>query len=128
MRELTTDEFGILLSLFAVLLLAFSADFHFSRKTITRHRVQAIVFVSINLLGELATVVAMMLTWVALWSSSAWEQINDLLVLVPGSIAILCAVTLTLESVYMRVASIANGVRIVPLAASDDRDDADQDS
>ncbi|WP_290852700.1 hypothetical protein [Gordonia sp. (in: high G+C Gram-positive bacteria)] len=125
MRELTTDEFGILLSLFAVLLLAFSADFHFSRKTIARHRVQAIVFVSINLLGELATVVAMMLTWVALWSPSAWERINDLLVLVPGSIAIVCAVTLTLESVYMRVSSIVAGARIVPLAADDDDDDGE---
>lgn len=114
MRDLTADDFGVLLSLFAVLLLAFAADFHFSRKTVARHRVQALVFVVVNMVGELSTVLALMLTWVALWSPTAWERINDLLVLVPGSIAVLCAVALTLESVSVRVAAILRGLGPTP--------------
>lgn len=106
MRDLTADDLGLLLSLFAVLLLAFSANFHFSRKTVRRHRRAAVAFVVINFLGEISTVIALCLTWVALWSPKAWEQIDDLLVFVPGSIAVGCAVVLTIESVYARAAHI----------------------
>lgn len=106
MRDLTPDDLGILLSLFAVLLLAFAANFNFSRKSINRHRRAAIGFVVVNFVGELATVIALNLTWVSLWSPKAWEHIDNLLVFVPGSIAVVCAVVLTAESVYARAMHI----------------------
>ncbi len=117
MRELGSDEFGIMLSFFAVLLLAFAANFHFSRKAIRRHRVAALGFVLVSFLGEISTVISLVLTWVALWSPHAWEEIDDLLVLVPGSIALLCAVVLTFESVYARAVHIMRVERNDRLAA-----------
>jgi hypothetical protein len=98
-RELTSDDLGLLLSVFAVLLIAFGVDFHFSRKDVRRHHPAALVFAVVSLARELATALVLVLTWVALWSPAAWERIDDLLVLVPGSIAVLCAVTLTIETV-----------------------------
>lgn len=106
MRELTSADLGILLSLFAVLLIAFGIDFRMSRRSARLHRSRAVTFSLIGLVGELSTALALVLTWVALWSPRAWEAIDDLLVLVPGSIAVLCAVTLTVESVFARVATI----------------------
>ncbi|GAA3963339.1 hypothetical protein [Gordonia caeni] len=123
-RELNNDDLGLLLQVFAVLLLAFAANFHFSRKSVRRHRKAAIAFVILNFVGELATVIAMLLTWVALWSPTAWEQIDDLLVFIPGSIAIVCAVALTIESVYARAVHIVRVERLDRLgraAAADSR-------
>ncbi|MGB6246241.1 hypothetical protein [Gordonia sp. (in: high G+C Gram-positive bacteria)] len=111
MRELTTDDLGLLLSLFAVLLLAFAANFHFSRQAVHRHRKAAIWFVVICFLGELSTVIALVLTWVAVWSPAAWDRIDNMLVFVPGSIAMVCAVLLTIESVYARSVHIVNAER-----------------
>ncbi len=111
MRELTPDDLGILLSLFAVLLLAFAANFQFSGKAVRRHRKVAIAFVVTNFVGEIATVIALLLTWVALWSPKAWERIDDLLVLVPGSVAIVCGVVLTIESVIARALHIIHAER-----------------
>ncbi|WP_234353730.1 hypothetical protein [Gordonia iterans] len=111
MRELTSDDLGILLSLFAVLLLAFAANFQFSGKAVRRHRKVAIAFVVVNFVGEIATVIALLLTWVALWSPKAWERIDDLLVLVPGSLAIVCGVVLTIESVIARALHIIHAER-----------------
>lgn len=124
MRELGSEEFGILLSFFAVLLLAFAANFHFSRKAISRHRAAALGFVVVSFIGEIATMIALVLTWVALWSPHAWEAINDLLVLVPGSIALLCAVVLTFESVYARAVHIVRLERKDRLAARAKRSSA----
>ena len=106
MRELSSDDLGNLLSLFAVMLLAFAANFHYSRKNARRHRGWATFSVTVNFFGEVMTVIALLLTWVALWSPYAWEQIDDMLVLVPGSIAVLCAVILTFESVAARTLNI----------------------
>lgn len=117
MRDLSSDDLGLLLSLFAVLLLAFAANFHFSAKAVQRHRRAAIGFVVVNFIGELSTVIALCLTWVALWSPKAWERIDDLLVLVPGSLAILCAVVLTIESVYARSVHIVRRERKLRRAA-----------
>lgn len=111
MRTLTADDIGLLLSLFAVLLLAFAANFHFSRKAVRRHRKAAISFVILTFVGELSTVVALMLTWVALWSPAAWDRIDDLLVFVPGTLSILCAVLLTIESVGSRIVHILRAER-----------------
>ncbi|MEZ5209501.1 hypothetical protein [Gordonia sp. (in: high G+C Gram-positive bacteria)] len=111
MRDLTPDDFGILLSLFAVLLLAFAANFQFSSKAVRRHRKVAIAFVVVNFIGEISTVIALLLTWVALWSPKAWEQIDDLLVLLPGSLAIVCGVVLTIESVIARALHIIHAER-----------------
>ncbi|MFT3715558.1 MAG: hypothetical protein QM774_06315 [Gordonia sp. (in: high G+C Gram-positive bacteria)] len=99
MRDLTSDDLGNLMALFAVLLLAFAANFQLSRKVVRRHRRTA-------LFSVIVTVIALLLTWVAIWSPSAWEQIDDMLVLVPGSLAILCAVVLTVESVIGRALTI----------------------
>ncbi|GAB08989.1 hypothetical protein GOARA_026_00190 [Gordonia araii NBRC 100433] len=107
MRELTSDDLGLLLSVYAVLLLAFAANFHFSPKSVRRHRRAAMVFAIVNFIGEASTAIALLLTWVALWSPRAWERINDLLVFVPGSLAIVCAVFLTFESVWARIKRIA---------------------
>ncbi|GED98507.1 hypothetical protein [Gordonia crocea] len=106
MRELSSDDLGLLLSVYAVLLLAFAANFHFSSKMVQRHRKAAIVFVVASFLGEAATVIALLLTWVALWSPRAWERIDNLLVFIPGSVAIACAVFLTFESVWARIRRI----------------------
>lgn len=111
MRELDSADFGVLLSLFALLLLAFGVDFHFSARTARHHRVLARLFVGVSLLGESASVISIVLTWVALWSPAAWARIDDLLVLVPGSIAIGCLVILTLESVMTRGAVLWGGNR-----------------
>lgn len=111
MRTLTADDLGLLLSLFAVLLLAFAANFHFSRKAVRRHRKAALTFVVLSFLGELSTVIAMMLTWVALWSPAAWDRIDDMLVFVPGTISISCAVALTIESVGSRIVHILRAER-----------------
>ncbi|MCF8589385.1 hypothetical protein [Gordonia liuliyuniae] len=115
MRTLTADDLGLLLSLFAVLLLAFGANFHFSRKSVRRHRKAALAFVGLSFLGELSTVIALTLTWVALWSPAAWDRIDDLLVFVPGTIAIVCAVLLTIESVGSRILHILSAEREEPL-------------
>lgn len=111
MRILTADDLGLLLSLFAVLLLAFGANFHFSRKAVRRHRTAALAFVGLTFAGELSTVIALMLTWVALWSPSAWDRIDDLLVFVPGTVSITCAVLLTIESVGSRILHILRAER-----------------
>ncbi|KAF0967534.1 MULTISPECIES: hypothetical protein [Gordonia] len=39
---------GVLLSVFAVLLLAFGADFHFSRRIAKRHKLSARIFMTVN--------------------------------------------------------------------------------
>lgn len=117
MRTLTADDLGLLLSVFAVLLLAFAANFHFSRKAVRRHRVAAISFVVLTFVGELSTVVALLLTWVALWSPAAWDRIDDLLVFVPGTLSMLCAVLLTVESVGSRIEHILRAERKDALVA-----------
>lgn len=106
MRELTSGDLGLLLSMFVLLLIAFGVDFHVSRKQSEKHHARALVFTVTSLIGETATAVALVLTWVAVWSPAAWEHIDNLLVFVPGSIAVLCAVTLTIETVAGRVAGI----------------------
>ena len=106
MRELSSADLGMLLSLFAVLLISFGIDFRVSRKAAKRHHRRAVVVAVVSLVGELATSIALVLTWVALWSPKAWEQIDDLLVVVPGSIAVLCAVVLTVETIVGRLANI----------------------
>ena len=120
MRTLTNDDLGILLSLFAVLLLAFAANFQFSRRAVKRHPKAAIAFVVFSFLGELTTVVAMTLTWVALWSPAAWDRIDDMLVFVPGTVSIACAVLLTVESVWSRSVHILNPDIDEPLVDVDD--------
>lgn len=106
LQDLTVDEFGILLSLFAVLLLAFGVDFHLSRKDARHHRGAAMVFAVVSFVGELATSIALLLTWVAMWSPKAWERIDTMMVFVPGTIAVCCALILTVERVVAQSRSI----------------------
>lgn len=106
MRELSAADLGMLLSLFAVLLIAFGIDFHVSKRSAAQHRGRALFFVGVSLVGEAMTALALVLTWVALWSPAAWEHIDDLLVFIPGSIAVLCAVVLTGEKTVGRVLAL----------------------
>jgi hypothetical protein len=105
-RELTSGDLGLLLSVFVLLLVAFGVDFHVSRNQAEKHHTRALVFTVTSLIGETTTAIALVLTWVALWSPAAWEHIDNLLVFIPGSIAVLCAVTLTIETVVGRVAGL----------------------
>ncbi len=107
MRELTADDLGLLLSVFAVLLIAFGIDFHLSRRAAQRHRGRALFFGVVSVVGESMTAIALVLTWVSLWSPAAWERIDDLLVFVPGSIAVVCAMILTGEKTFGRLAAMA---------------------
>lgn len=106
MRDLTADQLAVLLSVFAVLLVAFGIDFHLSRRAALRHRRGAITFAVVSLIGEFATAIALVLTWVAVWSPTAWERIDNMLVFVPGSLAMLCAVIITAEKAIGRVIAI----------------------
>lgn len=103
MRELSTDDLGLLLSVFAVLLIAFGIDFHFATKTDAKHRRSTWFFGIVTLVGELMTALALVLTWVALWSPAAWDAIDNMLVFIPGSIAIICAVILTVDKIAARL-------------------------
>lgn len=111
MRELTADQLAMLLSVFAVLLIAFGIDFQLSRRAAARHRRGAIIFSTVSLVGEAMTAVALVLTWIAVWSPAAWARINDLLVFIPGTLAVLCAVIITGEKTIGRVIIIAGSVR-----------------
>lgn len=102
MRDLSADDLGVLLSVFAVLLLAFGVDFHMSRRESGGRR-RAFVFDVVSVIGELTTAIALVLTWVALWSPFAWEHIDDLLVFVPGSVAVVCAVVITAQKSFSRL-------------------------
>jgi hypothetical protein len=61
----------------------------------------------VSLVGESTTALSLVLTWVALWSPAAWERIDDLIVLVPGTFAVLCEVILTREQALNRVITVA---------------------
>lgn len=97
MRELTPDDLGILLSVFAVLLIFFGIDFRLSRSDATRHRRRTLAFAIISVVGNASTAIALVLTWIALFLAPEAEQIDTWLVFIPGSIAIACAVILTAE-------------------------------
>lgn len=103
MRDLTSGDLGMLLSVFALLLIAFGVDFSISRKDAQRHHARSLLFAVVSLTGELSTAIALVLTWTALWSPAAWERIDDLMVFIPGSIAVLSAVALAFERVVSHV-------------------------
>src|SRR5690606_17435050 len=107
MRELSTDDLGLLLSVFAVLLVAFGVDFHLSKRAVERHRRGGIVFSVVSLIAEITTAIALVLSWVALWSPAAWARIDDLLVFIPGTISMLGAVILSGEKALNRLITIA---------------------
>lgn len=109
MRDLDPVDLGVLLSVFAVLLIFFGIDFRVSRGAARRHQRRALAFVSLSLLGEAATAIALVLTWVSLFLPAAAEQIDTLLVLIPGTVAIGCAVVLTVESVVSRLIGLRAG-------------------
>ena len=103
MRDLDPVDLGVLLSVFAVLLLFFGFDFRVSRSISRRHQRRAVFFVSLSLLGEAATAIALVLTWVSLFLPAAAESIDTLLVFIPGTVSIGCAVALTVETVISRL-------------------------
>lgn len=107
MRDLTPDDLGVLLSVFVLLLIFFGIDFRMSRSDATRHKKRALVYAVICLIGEVFTALALILTWVALFLPNSAEWIDTLLVFVPGSVAMVCAVILTGEVVASRVRGIS---------------------
>lgn len=107
MRELDPLDLGVLLSVFAVLLIFFGIDFRVSRREAKRHQRSALLFAGVGLLGEAMTAIALVLTWVSLFLPPEAERIDTLLVFVPGSVAMLCAVVLTVETVTGRVLGLA---------------------
>lgn len=107
MRELDPADLGILLSVFAVVLIFFGIDFRVSRKDATRHKRRALTFAIISVIGEATAALALILTWVALFLPPEAERIDTWLVFIPGSIAMVCAVVLTGEVVAGRVAKLA---------------------
>lgn len=107
MRELSADDLGVLLSVFAVLLLAFGVDFHLSRREAGDRR-RLLGFAVVSVVGEVSAAIALVLTWISLWSSDAWEYIDDWFVLVPGSIAVLSAVVLAAQKAFARLAEFGD--------------------
>jgi small-conductance mechanosensitive channel len=107
MRDLDPNDLGLLLSVFAVLLIFFGIDFHISRTDAARHRRRAVLFAVISVIGEATAALALVLTWVAIFLPLEAQSIDTLLVFVPGSIAMLCAVVLTGEVVTMRLLALS---------------------
>lgn len=106
MRELQAADLGVLLSVFAVLLIFFGIDFRVSRGQALRHRGRALLFACISVLGEAATALALALCWVAMFLPPEAQGVDTVLVFVPGTLAIICAVILTGEVVSSRVAKL----------------------
>lgn len=102
MRLLEVLDFAALLSFFALLLLAFGFDFHLSRSVVRRHKGRAKFFVGISILGEIAAATGMGLTWFALFLDEPSQKVDGLLVFVPGTIACLCIILLTIENSITR--------------------------
>lgn len=106
MRDLTTDDLGLLISLFAVLLISFAIDFGVSKRAMRKHRRSVMFFGLVALVGEVTSALTIVLCWVALWSPAAWERIDNRLVFSAGTIAILCAVILTIDKGIARVEAL----------------------
>lgn len=107
MRDLEPSDLGVLLSVFAVLLIFFGIEFRISRRSAKKHHRRALIYAAMSLLGEAATAVAFVLTWVSLFLPPDTEGVDTVLVFVPGSIAVLCAVILTVESVTERLVALS---------------------
>lgn len=103
MRDLTADDLGVLLSFFAVLLIAFGFNFHVSRKQIQSNPKTARFFLTISAVGEGFTVIALILTWISLFLPAEFNMIDTWFVFIPGSIALICAVIITTETVLNRM-------------------------
>lgn len=103
MRDLDPNDLGLLLSVFAVLLIFFGIDFRISRSDATRHRRRALTFAVVSVIGEASAAVALVLTWVAMFLPVEARFIDTLLVFIPGTVAVICAVLLTGEVVTTRV-------------------------
>lgn len=112
MRELTPDDLGILLSVFAVLLIFFGIDFRVSRRVAQLYKRRAFAFAVISVIGEGTTAIALVFTWVALFLPPEAQSIDTMLVFVPGSISMVCAVILTGQVVTGRLGNLARASRI----------------
>lgn len=112
MRELTPDDLGILLSVFAVLLIFFGIDFRVSRRVAQLYKRRAFTFAVISVIGEGTTAIALVFTWVALFLPPEAQSIDTMLVFVPGSISMVCAVILTGQVVTGRLGNLARASRI----------------
>ncbi len=107
MRDLQPSDLGVLLSVFAVLLIFFGIEFRISRRSARRHHGRALIYAAMSLVGEAATAVALVLTWISLFLPPEAEAVDTALVFAPGSVAVLCAVVLTVESVTERFITLS---------------------
>lgn len=104
--DISQENLGVVLSLFAVLIVSFGIDFRFSRASALLHPKLTRFFLWITVIGEVSAALALLLTWVAVWSPATWETIDDKLVLVPGTVAILCVLILTIKTVLSHFAEV----------------------
>lgn len=111
MRDLQPSDLGVLLSVFAVLLIFFGIEFRISRRSARRHRGRALLYAAMSLVGEAATAIALVLTWVSLFLPPEAKGVDTVLVFAPGSVAVLCAVVLTVESVTERFVALSSTKR-----------------
>lgn len=108
MRDLNADDLGVLLSVFVVLLIFFGVDFHITRKRTQLPTRSTKAFAVVSAIGEGATGIAIILTWISLFLPDEFRIIDTWLVFIPGSIAILCALILTIEVVTHRVRQLSD--------------------
>lgn len=100
LRPMPSAEMVSLISFLAVLLIFFSIDIR-SRELAAADRPLARAAVPLgSRLGGVAAAVALTLGWVDLFLPDEGSPIHVALIAVPGSVAVLCAVTLGLEMLW----------------------------
>lgn len=104
--DISQENLGVVLSLFAVLIVSFGIDFRFSRTAALLHPRWTRFFLWVTVIGEVSAALALMLTWVAVWSPRTWERLDDKLVLIPGTVAIVCVLVLTIKTVMGHFAEV----------------------
>lgn len=108
MRDLNAADLGVLLSVFVVLLIFSGFDFRLPRQKDAKSSRSTKVFAVISAIGEGTAGIALILTRVSLFVPDGFRLVDTMLVFIPGSIAILCALILSLEVVTNRVISLTD--------------------
>lgn len=99
LRHMPTGEMVSLISFIAVLLIFFSIDIR-SRELEAADPWHARLFHWTSRAGGISSALALTLGWVDLFLPDEGSPIHVAFVAVPGSIAVLCAVTLGLEMLW----------------------------
>lgn len=101
MRVLPTAELSDLIALFVTLLIFFSLDskFRFSKNSNARHA--KLFFEIVTIVGGIFTVLSALITWIAFFLPEKYF-VQWYLILIPGTIAFLAALTLCVEVLFLR--------------------------